>query len=89
MSIESVNCCIKNPKGIHCRVATRIAEIVSAHDSLVQLKSENGQVDCLSILDILSLALIQDTQVVVTADGPDAKTVLKALKSLLARTDDP
>ncbi len=89
MSIESVNCCIKNPKGIHCRVATKIAEIVSAHDSVVQLKAENGQVDCSSILDILSLALLQDSQVVVTADGADARTVLKALKSLLARTDDP
>ncbi|RUM41748.1 MAG: hypothetical protein DSY70_00690 [Desulfobulbus sp.] len=89
MSVESLECRVNNPKGIHCRVATRIAEIVSSHDSQVQIAGSEKSADCTSILDILSLALTRNSRVVFTADGRDAAVVLDALQSLLAKTEDP
>jgi len=89
MSIECIECRVNNPKGIHCRVATKIAEIVAAHDARVQILQNEEIIDCSSILEILSLALTQDSHVSFTADGVDAVTVLSALQSLLARTEDP
>ena len=82
-------CRVQNPKGIHCRVATRLAQIVAEHDATVQITGSDGPVDCSSILDILSLALVHGSRVRLAAEGPDADRVLAAVERLLSRSDDP
>jgi len=89
MSVVKVQCTVQNPKGIHCRVATQMAEIVTAFDARAQLAASGESVDCSAILDILSLGLTRNSQVCLTAIGPDAEQVLTALSMLLTRTEDP
>ncbi len=89
MSEVTVQCTVHNPKGIHCRVATRMAEIVAPFDARVQLAVSEETADCSAILDVLSLGLARNSQVYLTARGPDAEKVVAALAVLLSQTEDP
>ncbi len=89
MTVVIRQCRVCNPNGIHCRVATRLAEIISGYEATVRITGSEGMVDCTSILDILSLALVQGALVRFTAQGPDADKVLTAVEALLSCTDDP
>ncbi len=75
---------IGNPKGVHCRVATRLIEIIDAHDANVRITDRGEPVDCSSILEILSLALVHGSLVRFTAQGTDAHKVAAAIDSLLS-----
>lgn len=89
MSGATVQCTVHNPRGLHCRVANRMAEIVAAFDARVQLIALEEIADCSAILDVLSLGLAWNSQVCLTARGPDAEKVLAALSDLLSQTEDP
>ena len=89
MNPVSVQCTVCNPKGIHCRVATKMAEITKAFDARVRLTSSGESVDCSAILDVLSLGLARDSRVCLAARGPDADKVLAALAELLSQPEDP
>jgi phosphotransferase system HPr (HPr) family protein len=89
MSIVSRQCRVLHPNGIHCRVATRLVEIVSGYKATVRITGSDGIVDCSSILDILSLSLVHGSLIRFTAQGPDADKVLAAVEVLLSRTGDP
>lgn len=84
-----MECTVENCKGIHCRVATRLAEIVAGHEVTMKIAGNNESVDCSSILDVLSLALVHGSRVCFTARGPDADNVLGAVRALFSRTTDP
>ncbi len=75
---------VKNPKGVHCRVATRLIEIIDAHDANVRITDRGEPVDCSSILEILGLALVHGSLVRFTAQGLDAHKVAAAVDSLLS-----
>ncbi|MCI5222695.1 MAG: HPr family phosphocarrier protein [Candidatus Electrothrix sp. AR4] len=75
---------IGNPKGVHCRVADRLIEIVAEHDASVRITDREESVDCTSILEILSLALVYGSRVRFTAQGPDARKVAAAIDQLLS-----
>jgi phosphocarrier protein HPr len=76
---------VAHPNGVHCRVAARLTEIVATHDVEVRIiNNPEETVDCASMLEILSLALIQGSQVVFTAEGPDAEQVAEAIDQLLS-----
>ena len=75
---------VGNPKGVHCRVADHLIEIIDAHDANVRITDRGEPVDCSSLLEILSLALVHGSQVRFTAQGPDADKVAAAIDSLLS-----
>jgi len=89
MSAVTLECTVKNPKGIHCRVATRLADIVAGHSVEIKISGSNESVDCSSILDVLGLALVHGSRVCFTARGSDAYNVLTTVEALFSRTSDP
>jgi phosphotransferase system HPr (HPr) family protein len=89
MLVVTRQCTVQNPKGIHCRVATRLAEIVADHEATVHITDREGLIDCASILDVLSMALVHGSRVSFTAHGPEAHKVLSAVENLLSHVNDP
>lgn len=79
---------VAQPHGVHCRVAAKLAEIVSTHKVQVHLSATTGTADCASVLELLSLALSHGSQVRCTAEGPDAELVAKAIDQLLASSEE-
>ncbi len=75
---------VGNPRGVHCRVADRLIEIVAEHNVSVLITDREEAVDCTSILELLSLGLVHGSKVCFTAEGPDAHEVATAIDQLLS-----
>ncbi len=78
---------VNNPKGVHCRVAAQLAEIVASHDAEVRIINQGEPADCSSILDVLSLGLVQGSLVGFTAHGPEADKMPVEIKRLFSGLD--
>ena len=74
---------IKDPGGLHLRVAAGVVEITRTHSSQVRLSLGRCEgchkADGCSILDILTLGAPQGTTVTIRADGPDESEVISDL----------
>jgi phosphocarrier protein HPr len=79
---------IANPNGVHCRVAAKLTDIVAAHNAQVWITGRGEPVDCASILEVLSLSLIQGSVVAFTAEGPDAELAAQAINRLLSAKEE-
>lgn len=73
---------INNRLGLHARAAARLVETVQKHQSEVTLSKGSETVDATSILSLLTLECPLGAKVIVSAKGPDADRVLKALTEL-------
>lgn len=89
---------VANPNGVHCRVAERLIRVIDDYEASVQIISpgQSGQPEqleqpitctaCTSILELLSLGLVQGSQVQFTAQGPDAEQVAVAVEQVLSES---
>jgi phosphocarrier protein HPr len=90
MSLSSARFVVANPKGVHGRVATRLAELVcSLGECGVELEKDGEVADCRSILDVLSLALVCGSEVTVRASGARRDEAVRQVGALLMKKGDP
>ncbi|BCO08623.1 hypothetical protein GF1_09990 [Desulfolithobacter dissulfuricans] len=82
-------CVVCNAKGVHGRVAAALARVVLDREVAVHLVRDREEVDCGSILDVLSLALVTGTRVTVRAEGKDAASALEEVVKILEQEEDP
>lgn len=80
---------VGNERGIHSRVATRLAEIARKYDVVLSIHREEESVDCSSILDVLAMGLSHQTEILVTAQGQRSTTALEAAVRVLTARHDP
>jgi len=78
---------VTNPNGVHCRVAERLIKVIDEHEATVRIIHQGQPVDCISILELLSLALVQGSRVRFTAQGPDAEQVVTAVEQVLSEPE--
>lgn len=78
----SARVCVRNELGLHARPASILAKTAQQFDSEIILAMEEKQVDCKSILDILTLAAPQGCGLTLHASGEDASQALERLKQL-------
>ncbi len=74
---------IANKAGMHARPASMLVQAATKFQSKIKLSAKGKTVDAKSILMIMSLGLVQGTEVVVSAEGPDAEDAVKAIKELV------
>lgn len=74
---------IKNRRGLHARAAAKIVKIVSDFKSDVHIHHGTKDVMATSIMGLLFLGVGQGDKIRITAHGPDAHDVLKALEELI------
>jgi phosphotransferase system HPr (HPr) family protein len=75
---------ISRPSGLHARPCLAIVNTVRRFKSKVQLRRGEETVDADQILQLMALGAPQGTELVLTADGPDADEVLDVLERLFA-----
>ncbi|MEI8012803.1 MAG: HPr family phosphocarrier protein [Candidatus Omnitrophota bacterium] len=63
--------------GLHLREAARIVTIAKKFTSRIQLWHNSAKADTRSILDVLALAVPQDSEVTLVIEGPDEKEAMK------------
>lgn len=85
----SVCITVGNERGIHSRIATRLAEICAQHKVRLTISNEQETADCSMILDVLALGLIQGEKLRVVTEGEAAKEAIQAVEQLLTAQEDP
>jgi phosphotransferase system HPr (HPr) family protein len=75
---------ISNPTGLHARPCLAVVNTVRQHHSKVLMRRDERVVDASEMLDLMTLGAPQGTELVVTAEGPDAEQVVSALETLFA-----
>lgn len=80
---------VHNLRGIHGRIATKLAKIARQPNvRLFLVTQENETIDCLSILDILSMAFVHGSEVRVRAEGKGAVESMAAVRKLFNRNNE-
>jgi phosphotransferase system HPr (HPr) family protein len=74
---------IINPHGLHARPAERLARLAMQFDSRIEMLCRNERIDVKSILHLLTMGATQGTELVIEAQGHDAREAVEALARLI------
>lgn len=75
---------VNNEVGLHARPATTFIRKANEFKSVIRVKKDDdGPVNAKSLLGVLSLGIVKGTKIILTADGPDEETAVKALVELV------
>lgn len=74
---------VTNPQGLHARPADMFVRQAIQFESTIEVTKDGETVDGKSILDILTLAAEQGTELEIGASGPDADQAVEALVALV------
>lgn len=70
---------ITNESGVHARPATSLVNLCMRFDSDIVLEALKKEVDCKSIMGVMSLGIYSGTVVTITVDGTDEEEAMKAI----------
>lgn len=84
----SLRVCLGLRNGLHARPAAQLAQEAQRYSASIQLVSEAGEVDAKSMLDILSLAPPANAELILLAQGDDAREALCGLAQILTSMQD-
>ena len=73
---------VRNPQGLHARPANLLVDLANKFQSDILIGKDGEQVDCKSILSLLTLGAAQGTELSVSADGADAAEALQSIAQL-------
>ncbi len=74
---------ITHPVGLHARPASIFVQTANRYKSSVVVTCGERTADAKSIISVLGLGANQGSCIEITAEGEDARDVLKALRSLV------
>jgi phosphocarrier protein HPr len=75
---------VTHQHGLHLRPCSAIVTAVGRHLAKVVIQKGSQFADAASILDLLSLAATQGTELVLTATGPEAEEALESVVGLFS-----
>lgn len=73
---------VGNSLGLHARPAGKISQEAQRYASSITVHSSDTEADAKSILDLLSLAAPQGTELRLRAQGPDAAQAISSLSQM-------
>ena len=77
---------VTHPAGLHARPASLFVQTANKFESTVavqNLTEKSDAANAKSILSVLTLGVMQDHEIEITADGVDAEEAIAALKALV------
>ena len=79
----SRNVTIKNSVGLHARPATFFIQKANSFKSSIWVEKEDCRVNDKSLLGVLSLGIVEGTEITLIADGSDEAGAVDALVALI------
>ena len=83
MVSAKVNVVIRNRLGLHARPAMAFVDCAAKFASDVRVRKGELEVDGKSIMQLMTLAATQGTELEIAAEGEDADAAVDALKQLV------
>ncbi|MEE2691356.1 MAG: HPr family phosphocarrier protein [Pseudomonadota bacterium] len=81
---KSVTVAIVNRRGLHARASAKFCAVAGSFDARITVTRGEDTVNGCSIMGLLTLAASQGSEIVITADGPQADEALDTLVKLAA-----
>ncbi|MFN3149594.1 HPr family phosphocarrier protein [Bremerella sp.] len=76
---------VPNRQGLHARPANMFVKVALQYQSQVEITRDGLKVSGKSILDVMTLAAEQGTELTIIVTGPDAETAADALVEVVKR----
>lgn len=76
---------VPNRQGLHARPANMFVKAAMQYQSQVEITRDGLKVSGKSILDVMTLAAEQGTELTIVVTGPDAETAADALVDVVKR----
>jgi phosphocarrier protein len=83
MLVEERTFIIKNKLGLHARAANLVVQLASNFESIITVDKDGIEANAKSIMGLLLLAAGQGSQIVVRAQGQDAKEAIEEIGKLI------
>ena len=74
---------VKNEVGLHAKPATYFIQKANEFQSGIWVEKDERRVNAKSLLGILSLGIVQNTDITLIADGADEQAAVDALVALV------
>ena len=74
---------VKNQAGLHARPATFFIQKANEFKSQIWVERNERRVNAKSLLGVLSLGILGDTEIKIIADGPDEEAAVTALAEMI------
>ena len=74
---------ILNKRGLHARASAKLVEAAARFQSRIFVTKDGQSVDARSIMGLMMLAASLDSQIEITAEGPDAGEAMTAILALI------
>jgi phosphocarrier protein len=74
---------IINKRGLHARASAKVVEAAARFKSKITVAKDGQSVDARSIMGLMMLAASLDSQIQITAEGPDADEAMTAILALV------
>lgn len=74
---------VKNPKGLHLRVAEKFCEVALEYPCYILIQSKNAKLNGKSILGVLGACVRQNDEIEIICEGEQEQEALKALIELV------
>lgn len=81
--VEERTFIIKNKLGLHARAANLVVQLASNFESIITVDKDGIEANAKSIMGLLLLAAGQGSQIVVRAQGQDAKEAIEEIGKLI------
>lgn len=74
---------IVNKRGLHARASAKVVEAAARFQSHITVNKNGQSVDARSIMGLMMLAASLNSQIEITAEGPDADDAMTAIMALI------
>ncbi len=76
---------VRNKYGLHARPSSFLAQSATHYQSHIVLRKDDTEVDCKSIMGLMTLAAECGTELEMVVEGPDEEKAARELKALFER----
>ena len=74
---------IELASGLEARPIAMLVQLASSYESTIYVQSDNKKINAKSIMGVMSLALMDGSEVAIDAEGADEKEAAEAIGSFL------
>lgn len=74
---------VENKTGLHARAAAVLVQTANKFESEIFIEKEGKKINAKSIMGVMSLAVSQGSQILITAEGEDEKEAVDELVELI------
>ena len=75
---------VQNQVGLHARPATFFIQKANEFKSSIWVEKEDRRVNAKSLLGVLSMGIVQGTEITIVAEGPDEVVAADSLAELIS-----